>query len=129
MAKDPTGRVSEPPLEVMPFSVWSPPAQSTELPPPMSEDVRRGPFRAEGDKDSLLANAKLAVGAVSSILQNSNLRKADALPVEEALALSLQGIVSLSPFAFTCPYHRRFTLYILILPHVLEKSYSYEVLG
>ena len=39
----------------------------------------------------MFANAELAPGAVSSILRDSNLRKADALPVEEALALSLQG--------------------------------------
>ena len=64
MAKDPTGRVAEPPLEVMPFFVWSPSPQSTELPPPMSEDVRRGPFGDEEDKDSLLSNAELAAGAV-----------------------------------------------------------------
>ena len=32
-AKDSSGRAVEPPLEVMPFSVWSPPAQSAEPPP------------------------------------------------------------------------------------------------
>ena len=89
MAKDPSGRAVEPPLEVIPIYVWSPPTQSTELPPPMSKDVGRGPFGAEGDEDLLLAKEELAAGAITSILQNSDLRKADALPVEEALALSL----------------------------------------
>ena len=41
-----------------------------------------------GGEDSLFTNAELAVGAVSSILQDSNLKKVDALCVEEALALS-----------------------------------------
>ena len=35
MAKDPLGMAAEPPLEVMPISVWSPQIQSTELPPSM----------------------------------------------------------------------------------------------
>ena len=53
-----------------------------------------------GGEDSLLTNVELAVGAVSSILQDSNLKKVEALCVEEALALSLQGTVSVCPSAF-----------------------------
>ena len=45
-------------------------------------------FEAEGD-DSLLANAELAPGAISSILRDSDLKKEEALHVKEALALSL----------------------------------------
>ena len=67
--KGPLGRAVESPLEVMPISVWNPPAESTEVPPSMPEDVRRDHFGAEGDKDSLLSNAGLAVGPVSSILR------------------------------------------------------------
>ena len=48
----------------------------------------------KGGKDSLLTNAELAVGAVSSILQDSDLKKVETLSVEEALAFSLQGTVS-----------------------------------
>ena len=78
----------------------------------MSEDVGKGPFGAKGEEDSLLANAELAAGAVSSILRDSDLRKVDALPVEEAVALSLQGVVSVCPYAFVCSSHYCFTLYI-----------------
>ena len=50
-------------------------------------------FEAKGGEDSLLTNAELSVGAVSSILRESDLRKVEALHVEEALALSLQGTI------------------------------------
>ena len=59
-----------------------------------------------GGEDSLLTNAELATGAVSSILRDSDLKKVDALCVEEALALSLQGTVSVCLSAFFYPYHR-----------------------
>ena len=49
-----------------------------------------------GDGDSLLHNAELAVGAVSSILKDSDLKRSGALPVDEALALSLLGVASVS---------------------------------
>ena len=78
----------------------------------MPEDVGRGPFGDVGEKDSLLANAELTVGAVSSILRDSDLKKADALLIKEALTPSLQGVISVSPYAFVCPSHHYFTLYI-----------------
>ena len=59
-----------------------------------------------GGEDSLFTNAELVVGAVSSILRDSNLKKVDALCVEEALAISLQGTVSVSPSAFFYPSRR-----------------------
>ena len=46
-------------------------------------------FEAAGDEDSLLSHAKLAIGAVSSILCDFDLKRVGALPVEEALALLL----------------------------------------
>ena len=55
---------------------------------------------AAGDEDSLLSHAELAAGAVSSILRDSDLRRVGALPVEEALALLLQGTASVRPSAF-----------------------------
>ena len=88
-AKDSSGRAVEPPLEVMPISVWSPPAQSAEPPPSIVEDLGRKRLEDDGDEDSLLSNAELATGAISSILQDSDLKRSGALPVEEALALSL----------------------------------------
>ena len=52
------------------------------------------------DEDSLLSHAELTAGAVSSILRDSDLRKVGALPVEEALALLLQGTDFVRPSAF-----------------------------
>ena len=77
----------------------SPPSPSTR------GDARVDSFEAEVGEDSLLTNAKLTVGAVSSILRDSNLKKVETLRVEEALALSLQGTVSvcLSAFLFILP--------------------------
>ena len=60
------------------------------------EELRRKRPEADGDGDSLLLNAELAAGAVSSILRYSNLKRSGALPIEEALALSLQGVASIS---------------------------------
>ena len=68
----------------------------------MPNEVTRNRDRSEaaGDKDSLLSHAELAVGVVSSILRDSDLRRVGALPVEEALALLLQGTASVRPSAF-----------------------------
>ena len=63
-------------------------------------DVGDDHFEAEGGEDSLLTNAEFAVGAVSSILRDSDLKKVESLCVEEALALSLQGTVSVCLSAF-----------------------------
>ena len=88
-AKDSLGRAAEAPLEVMPISVWSPPMQSAEPPPSIAEDLGRKRLEANGDEDSLLSNAELVAGAISSILRDSDLKRSGALLVEEALALSL----------------------------------------
>ena len=52
--------------------------------------------KSGGDGDSLLLNAELATGAVSSILKDSDLKRSKALPADEALTLSLQGVASVS---------------------------------
>ena len=57
-------------------------------------------FEAAGDQDSLLCHAKLAARVVSSILSDFDLRRVGALPVEEALALLLQGTASVLSSAF-----------------------------
>ena len=101
-AKDSSGRAVEPPLEVMPISAWSPPAQSVEPPPSMAKDLGRKRPEADGDEDSLLSNAKLVAGAISSILRDSDLKRSGAPPVEEALALSLQGLAYISSRVFMC---------------------------
>ena len=95
-AKDSSGRDAEQPLEVMPITVWNPPARSVN---PSSSRVKelkgKGP-ETTGDGDSLLLNAELAAGAVSSILKDFDLKRSGSLTVEEALALSLQRVASVS---------------------------------
>ena len=86
----------------MPITVWSPPTQSAEPPPLIAEELGRKHPEADGDGDSLLFNAELAAGAILSILRDSDLKRSGALPVEEALTLSLQGVASLSSRVFLC---------------------------
>ena len=76
--------------------------QSTEPPPSIAEYLGRKCPEADGYGDSLLSNVKLVAGAISSILRNSDLKRSSALPVEEALALSLQGVASVSSHVFLC---------------------------
>ena len=99
---DSSGRAVEPPLEVLPISVWSPTSWGAAPPPVMLNEVTgdRDRFKASGSEDSLLSHEKLAVGAISSILRDSDLRKVDALFVEKALALLLQGTASVHPSSF-----------------------------
>ena len=68
----------------------------------MTDEVtgNRDHSEATGDEDSLLSHAELAVGIVFSILHDSDLRRVGALPVEEALALLLQGTASIRPSGF-----------------------------
>ena len=91
-------------MKVLPISVWSPTSRGAAPSPAMPNEVRRDRFGAVGSEDSLLSHAELAAGAVSSILCESNLRKVDALSVEEALALLLQGTASIRPSAFVDPF-------------------------
>ena len=75
---------------------------SVEPPPWIAEDLGRECLEVDGDKDSLLSNSELAAGTISSIFIDSDLKRSDALPVEEALALSLQGVASVSSRVFIC---------------------------
>ena len=109
-AGDSSGRAAKPPLEVLSISVRSPASQGAELPPPMPKDIGRGRFGVKGDEDSLLSHAELAARAVSSILHDFDLKKVDALFVEEALALSLQGAASVCPSSFTSSFPHCFRL-------------------
>ena len=111
-AGDYSGRAAEPPLEVLPILVWSPTSQGAEPPPSMPDDVRRGCFGAVGGEDSLLSYVEFSVGAVSSILHDSDLKKVDALSFEEALALTLQGTTSVRSSAFIGPFPYCFRLLI-----------------
>ena len=103
-AKGPFSGAVDQSLAVMPITVWNPPTKSVRSPSPRAEELRRKDPESEigGDGDSLLLNAELAAGAVSSILKDSDLKRSSALPVDEALALSLQGVASVSSHTLSC---------------------------
>ena len=86
--------------------------QGAEPPSPMPDDVGRGRFGAVGDEDSLLSHVEHVVGAVSSILRDSDLKKVDALSVEEDLALTHQGTASVHQSTFIGPFPYCFRLLI-----------------
>ena len=103
-AKSLLGGAVEQPLAVMPITVWNPPSESARSPPRRAEELKRKNSESkvgEGE-DSLLFNVELAAGAVSSILKDSDLGRSKALPVDEALAISLQGVASVSPCIWSC---------------------------
>ena len=97
-AKNLLGAVVEQPLAVMPITVWNPPLESARSPPRRAAKLKRKKSKpkVDEDEDSLLLNAELAAAVVSSILKDSDLRRSKALPVDENLALSLQGVASVS---------------------------------
>ena len=90
----------------------------------MTQEVEgRDCFGTEGDEDSLFTNSELAVGAVSSILRDSDLKRADAMSVEEVLALSLQGAATICPDALICSFHRCFKLSIDFISFLQMNTY------
>ena len=97
-AKSLLGAVVEQPLTVMPITVWNPPSENAKSPPRREAELKRKKTKpgVDENKDSLLSNAELAAGAISSILKDSDLGRSKGLPVDEALALSLQGVASVS---------------------------------
>ena len=101
-AKGPSGKVVEQPLAIMTITVWNPPAKSVRPPSSKAEELKRKDFETGGDGDSLLLDAELAAGAVSSILKDSYLKRSSMLPVDEALALSLQGVASVIFHILSC---------------------------
>ena len=78
-------------LAIMPITVWNPPPKSVMSPSRRAEELKgKDPeHKIGGDEDSLLLNSELAAGSVSSILKDSDLERSKALPIDEALALSL----------------------------------------
>ena len=85
-------------MAVMPITVWNPPMKSVKSPSQRAEELKRKDPESEigRDGDSLLLNTELAASAVSSILKDSDLKRSSELPVDEALALSLQGVAFVS---------------------------------
>ena len=90
-AKGHLGATAEQPLAVMPITVWNPPLDSARSPPRRAAELKRKKPKPKAgeDEDSLLFNAELVAGVVSSILKDSDIGRSKALPVDEALALSL----------------------------------------
>ena len=97
-AEGPLGGAVERPLAVAPITVWNPPTKRVRSPSRRAEELRRKDPESEigRDGDSFLLDVELPTGAVSSILKDSDLKRSGALPVDEASALSLQGVDSVS---------------------------------
>ena len=76
-AEGPLGGVVEQPLAVTPITVWNPPTKRVRSPSRRAEEARRKDPEPKigGDGDSLLHNAELVAGAVSSILKDSDLKR------------------------------------------------------
>ena len=82
----------------MPITVWNLPTKGVRSPPRRAEELKKKEpgSKSGGDGDSLLLDAELVARAVSSILKDSDLKRSKALPADEALTLSLQGVASVS---------------------------------
>ena len=68
-------KATEVPLKVLHISVWSFSMQNASPSPSTREDAGDDRFEAERGEDSLLTNAELTTGAISSILRDSDLKK------------------------------------------------------
>ena len=86
----------EQPLTVMPITVWNPPSDNAKSPPREVAEPKKSKPKAGAFKDSLLSNPELAAGAISSILLEFDVGRSKGLLVDEALALSFQGVASVS---------------------------------
>ena len=97
-AKSLLGWAVDQPLAVMPITVWNLPVKGVRSPPKRAEELKKKEpeSKSGANRDSLLLNAELAAGAVSSILKDSYLKRSKALPADEALTLSLQRVASVS---------------------------------
>ena len=86
------------PLTALPIIVWNPPVDKAKSPPRRTTELKRRKLKPKSDaiKDSLLSSVELAASAVSSILLESDVGSSKELTVDEALALSFQGMASVS---------------------------------
>ena len=97
-AKGLSGAAVAQPLTALPITVWNPSSDKAKSPPRGTAELKRKKLKPKADaiRDSLLSNAELTADAVSSILKESDIGRSKELPVDEALALSFQGIASVS---------------------------------
>ena len=86
------------PLAAMPITVWKAPSENAKSPSGQSTGPARRKTRTAivEDRNSLLSNAKLAAGAISSILKDSDVARSKELPVDEVLTSSFQGFALVS---------------------------------
>ena len=86
------------PLAALPITVWKAPSEDAKSSPGESTKPtgRKTKTPTAENKDSLLCNAKLAAGAISSILKDSDIARSKELPVDEVLASSFQGFALVS---------------------------------
>ena len=94
------------PLAAVPLTVWKAPSENAKSSPGKSAEPTRRKTKTltAENKDSLLSNAKLAAGAVSSILKDSDIARSKELPVDEVLASSFQGFALVSLLLCLLPY-------------------------
>ena len=97
-AKSSLGEAVAQPLTALPITVWNPPPDKAKSPLRGTVELKRKKSKSKADvvKDSLLSNAELAAGAVSSILKEFDIGRSKELPIDEALALSFQGFALVS---------------------------------
>ena len=97
-AKSLSGADVAQPLTVLPITVWNPPSNKAKSPPRRTTELKRKKLKPKDDtnKNSLLSSVELAAGAISSILLESDVGSSKELSVDEALALSFQGMASVS---------------------------------
>ena len=86
----------------MPITVWNLPSKSVRPPYSKAKELNRKDFETDGDGDSLLLDAELEASVVLSILKDSDLKRSSMLLVDEALALSLQGVASVIFHTLSC---------------------------
>ena len=86
------------PLMVLPITVWNPSSDKAKSSPRGTTELKRKKLKPKADaiRDSLLSSVELAAGAISSFLLESDVGSSKELPVDEALALSFQGMASVS---------------------------------
>ena len=86
-AENPLGEAVGQPLAIVPITVWNPPIRSVKSSSRRAEESKRKDPGSEsgGNGDSLLLNAELAVGAVSSILKDSDSRGRKHCPLMRLL--------------------------------------------
>ena len=105
-AGNPSGEDGVQPLAAVPLAVWNAPSDSAKSPPGKPAEPTRRKTKPKNDenKDSLLSDAKLAAGAVSSILKDSDIVRSKELPVDEVLASTFQGFALVSLQLRFLPY-------------------------